>query len=280
MDFNYQEQLIYIRIIQEYFNYDFLKVFMKSLVFLESNDYYFFLPLLSFAFVSPKTSMKFLITLFVGFQLMLWTKLFFGQPRPCVFDPTIAIRFSSSNGLPSCGAAMGLFLGAMLTRMTGSYIVGILYCLMMSFSRIYLGMHFFTDLIAGWILGAFLILFFFKIYDRIERKVSSSYKYLSYILLMITSSFVLIVGQLTKMDDKIKISVCLVSTVFLASQALNLNKIKDSSKLGPKLIQAAVLIAAYAFLMLMLDKSAYPFVYVVMGVLAPLSYILRNRAEI
>ncbi|GAP15228.1 PAP2 superfamily [Longilinea arvoryzae] len=103
----------------------------------------------------------------LGFVLMLSNglnnvlKLVFHAPRPYWINPEVkAISVESSFGLPSGHAqnAVALWgrLAAALRRKWMTWLAVFL-ILMIGLSRLYLGVHFLTDVLAGWLIGGLLL---------------------------------------------------------------------------------------------------------------------------
>ncbi|KAF3361529.1 hypothetical protein PHSC3_001904 [Chlamydiales bacterium STE3] len=107
---------------------------------------------------------RFGIRLFVIFTLSAFFNSFFKNlfnlPRPSQIDPSVGLLYFSSAGFPS-GAAQTAFLiaGIICTEYKEKiYRAGaVVFALLLCFSRIYLGAHFFSDIAGGLIVGSLLL---------------------------------------------------------------------------------------------------------------------------
>jgi membrane-associated phospholipid phosphatase len=90
------------------------------------------------------------------------------QPRPFTLDPSVGLAFEPSYGIPSGHAQLSLCFalplalwGVRLVKnaprsgaLTAAIRIGaLLFVLLIAFTRLYLGLHFPTDILAGWFLG-------------------------------------------------------------------------------------------------------------------------------
>jgi hypothetical protein len=112
------------------------------------------------------------LVVMVSVWINLGLKFLCGQPRPFwpAYDPSDGIVTESLNGFPSGHAQISLVLWMMVASWSGkpwAYAGAALMCLVVSFSRVYLGVHFPTDLIGGWALGGLTLLAYALAGDRL-----------------------------------------------------------------------------------------------------------------
>lgn len=99
-------------------------------------------------------------------------KYLVGWPRPSTEMPNIALIHPTSNGFPSGGAQSSLFLGALLFyygKTRAAKAVAVAYVLLVSYSRIYLGVHYPLDVLGGWAIAAVLAWAFIEYEGVIEK---------------------------------------------------------------------------------------------------------------
>ncbi|MDX1600605.1 MAG: phosphatase PAP2 family protein [Anaerolineales bacterium] len=123
----------------------------------------------------------------VGFILLVSTslngtlKLFFSMPRPYwISDRVHALSSELSYGMPSGHAQNAVTVWGRLAaglRGKGAYIGAGGLIFLISASRIYLGVHFPRDVIAGWLVGGLLLGLFLWIEPKVERLKSAPLGY-------------------------------------------------------------------------------------------------------
>lgn len=148
-----------------------LTLVMKGISLTGSPEFYLiFLPLIYWC-VDRRKGLRLELVLLLSIFLNLWLKELLMQPRPFHIDPALGLDFAESYGLPS-GHAQGsaVFWGmlALLFRRPQLAIATFLVPLVVGFSRIYLGVHFPTDVFAGWILAAACIGLYGLAWKRVE----------------------------------------------------------------------------------------------------------------
>ncbi len=104
-------------------------------------------------------------------------KVIFKQPRPYDLDPSVGRALESSYGFPSGHAQSVLvfFMGlASWLKKPVFYITAVLITLVMSFTRLYLGVHFPTDIFGGWIAGFIVLGLYWLFAERIIKVLEAA----------------------------------------------------------------------------------------------------------
>lgn len=96
-------------------------------------------------------------------------KQLFHAPRPFWVDPGIdAMRVSNGFGMPSGHAQSSTvwLYAAVSIRRTWFWIVAVVMALMIGLSRVYLGVHFSSQVLAGWLTGIIVLVLFSRYEDK------------------------------------------------------------------------------------------------------------------
>lgn len=151
-------------------------VFFKSLTFFGDKEFYLlFLPLIYWC-IDRRAGARLLFLLLVSVFINSAVKVFVNQPRPFHYDSRVKqIVEAYGGGLPSghtqntvalWGCLAHRFRNKLLWILAGILIIGV------PLSRIYLGVHFPTDIIGGYVLGILLLLGFIWLVPRAEAWIT------------------------------------------------------------------------------------------------------------
>jgi membrane-associated phospholipid phosphatase len=147
----------------------------KALTFLGDETFYLiFMPLLYWCIDRRTGSRLFFLLLFSAY-LNAIAKVLAGQPRPFAYDPRVrAIGHASGGGLPSGHTQNAVVVWGFLAARTGkktAWLIAAFLMLAIPLSRIYLGVHFPTDLLGGYLLGGIILILFLWAAPRLEARL-------------------------------------------------------------------------------------------------------------
>jgi len=146
---------------------------MRIITFLGGESVYMvMLPLLYWC-IDEKKGVRLGVVILISAWVNVSLKFLFDQPRPFFegYDPALGIITEKLGGMPSGHAQNSLVLLIIIAswiKKKWAYICASLLCLLLGFSRIYLGVHFPTDVLAGWVLGGIILCGYFLFGKRIE----------------------------------------------------------------------------------------------------------------
>lgn len=154
-----------------------LTVVMKAITALGSEYAYLLLVPAIYWCVDERKGLRLGIVVVLSGWLNGALKALWKQPRPFELDASVGLAGESGYGLPS-GHAQGsaTFWGvvAQWIRAPWGLILAILVPLVIGFTRIYLGVHFPTDVLAGWALAAAILGFYYAFGKLIEAALAAS----------------------------------------------------------------------------------------------------------
>ena len=136
--------------------------------------YLLLLPLLLWSVerrLGARLAVLFLLSVFMNILL----KELFQQPRPFELDPSLKIGTSDGYGLPSGHAQMAVVVwGSVAIQAHHARVraATLALVLLIGFSRIYLGVHFPTDVLAGWSIGLLCLALFLALQPPMETWLS------------------------------------------------------------------------------------------------------------
>jgi undecaprenyl-diphosphatase len=139
--------------------------FFKFLDFFDRKEFFLVLIPILWLWLGWTTALRLSCILILSSLVNHALKEYFLYPRPFHLDSNVGIIQVNGFGFPS-GAAQTVILlsGAFLVSWKSSWkwAVALTYILLVSFSRIYLGVHFPSDILGGWIVGFGLLAIYQK----------------------------------------------------------------------------------------------------------------------
>jgi len=149
-----------------------LDTIFKAITFMGEEE--FFLILLPLIFwcvdfaVGVRLALAFLLSTYVNTGL----KDLVAHPRPFDLDPSVKLADASGYGFPSGHSQSAVVVWGTIAagfRKAWLWVVAVLLVLLIGFSRIYLGVHFPTDVFGGWAIGVV----FLAVYLALEPRVAA-----------------------------------------------------------------------------------------------------------
>ena len=147
-----------------------LDALFKGITFMGDEE--FFLILLPLIFwcvdfaVGARLAFAFLLSCYANAGL----KDLFAHPRPFDLDPAVKLYEAEGYGLPSGHSQSAVVVWGTIAagfRQTWLWVVAILLMVLIGFSRIYLGVHFPTDVLGGWAVGAVFLAAYLALEPRV-----------------------------------------------------------------------------------------------------------------
>lgn len=149
---------------------------MDAFSFLGREEFFILLLPLVYLCFDPAVGVRLGYVVLMGDSLNAVLKMFIHLPRPYWIDTRVQpLSSETSYGLPSNHAQTGTavwFYLANAVRKPWAWVAAAVIVLLISISRIYLGMHFPTDVIGGWVIGAIFLVVFIAIEPKVSAKVS------------------------------------------------------------------------------------------------------------
>ncbi len=145
----------------------------KALTFMGDEAFYLlFMPLVYWC-IDRRTGAALFILLLFSAYLNAVAKVIADQPRPFEYDPRVnPLGHAGGGGLPSGHTQNAVVIWGYLARQyrkTIGWLIGGFLMIGIPLSRIYLGVHFPTDLAGGYLLGVAILFLFFWLAPRLEN---------------------------------------------------------------------------------------------------------------
>ncbi|MEK6587733.1 MAG: phosphatase PAP2 family protein [Chloroflexota bacterium] len=148
-----------------------LDALFSAITFLGSEDFYLLLaPAIIWCFDYGLGVRLGVLSLLSG-SLNVVLKDVLMQPRPCDIQPEVCIEQAHGYGLPSGHAQNAIVFWGFLAHWLHSrraWAGAIALMILIGFSRVYLGVHFPTDVLGGWTIGVLILVLYLDRGTRIE----------------------------------------------------------------------------------------------------------------
>jgi undecaprenyl-diphosphatase len=173
-----------------------LDAFFKFLNFFDTFDFYLLFILIVWIGLYWKWGIKIFYLLLANLLANLFLKNLFQEPRPFQIDPSVGIIHVGGFGMPSGAAQAATLLASFFIlecKKRWMWILGISYAFLIGISRVYLGIHFFSDVLMGWFIGLCLFSLYFYSIDKIETFFKKLSYFQVFLSLEILSTLLLLV---------------------------------------------------------------------------------------
>lgn len=173
MDSVYAWSLDFIRVLQQANGLE--GVFQAVTLLGDENFYLLLVPLLFWCVdygLGSRMTIVFLLASFASLGL----KDLFEQPRPFDIDPHVMLSEGTGFGFPSGHALSTTVAWGIISAWVNRrwfWTLAIVLILLVGFSRIYLGVHFPTDVIGGWTIGGAIVAVYLMMRLKIENRIVS-----------------------------------------------------------------------------------------------------------
>jgi membrane-associated phospholipid phosphatase len=144
---------------------------MKFFSFLGSEEFFLLMIPLLYWSVDTALSLRIGLILLVSTWLNDVIKVLFHDPRPYWYTTNVAAHANESSfGVPSGHSQTAVAVWGMIAYYINrpwAWIASITIMVLIGMSRIYLGVHFPTDVLAGWLIGGILLFCFIKFWNPV-----------------------------------------------------------------------------------------------------------------
>lgn len=146
---------------------------MKFLTSLGGENFFFLVLPLIYWSLDARLGLRVAFILVTGTSLSCTVKFLFAAPRPYWISAEVQPgSVESTFGLPSThaqnsAALWGVLAAGVPAQKRWAWGAAFLIAFLVGFSRLYLGMHFVHDVLAGWLIGYMLLFLFLKFWDPV-----------------------------------------------------------------------------------------------------------------
>lgn len=166
-------QLQWIHAIQDALRSPGMDAFFKGMDAVDTEYSYLAIVCLTWHLWSRRIGVRLFYILIISWILNDLIKSLTQLPRPCQIDPVVAVVCHGSYSFPSGAAQSAAFLTGIVfieSKKTVWRFLMSVFAFLLCFSRVYLGVHYPTDIIGGLIVGSALVLLYSRGFPHFERK--------------------------------------------------------------------------------------------------------------
>ena len=149
-----------------------LDVFFQGVTFLGDAEFYLLLAPIFIWSVNYKLGARLGVLLLLSSYINEALKNALMQPRPCEPRPDLCIDQAEGYGIPSGHSQNAIVFWGVIAHWISkvwAWAVAILLMLLIGLSRIYLGVHFPSDVFVGWVLGIVILGLYIVLGERVEK---------------------------------------------------------------------------------------------------------------
>jgi len=163
------------------------ELFFRGVTVLGSEYFYVVLIAIWFWAVDKRDSILAVFVLIVSFVSNYWLKIIFKNPRPPVTNWLSGVH-ASNYSLPSAHAQNSVVMWGWVGLKSRSWWMGVLSLALIGLvglSRVYIGVHWLGDVVAGWAVGILLLIALWRLEEPIHSFLSKYNPNLQYLGLVI-----------------------------------------------------------------------------------------------
>ena len=149
-----------------------LDVFFQGVTFLGDAEFYLLLAPIIIWSVNYRLGARLGILLLLSSSINEALKNLFMQPRPCEPRPDICVDQAEGYGIPSGHSQNAIVFWGVIAHWVSkawAWVAAIILMLLIGLSRIYLGVHFPSDVIVGWAIGIVILGLYIVLGERVEK---------------------------------------------------------------------------------------------------------------